>query len=483
MEGRWSSRREWKPAVGDAAAAGIRPQVDPGTGQVFTSVLDLAPAAIEAHVKSVRAEYAAAAPLSVGERADLLERFASLVDAAAADLGELDAMCTGKRLTDSVATARAGAGTLRYYAGLLDGDPFRETPAPIQDGVRQVVDRLPVGLAACVLPWNFPLSQACARLAMLFASGNAGIYKGSELAQPPLLALEELAREAGLPRWAFSVVTGGPEAGRALTEAPEIDAICFTGGVPTGVAVARGAMGSLKRVVLELGGKTPFAVFADADRDAALDASLDAAFAFQGQACNAGSVLLVEAAIFDEFLERFAARARKLAIGHQLAPETEVGPMISAAQRGRVAEMVEASVRAGARLHAGGQIVEELGGYYYRPAVLSAVPPSAAVETDEIFGPVVTAHPFRREEEIVERVNRSPFGLAATFWTGDAERAARLRASLRTGQVYVNSHGKIPANVPWGGFRLSGLGRLYGKDGLYAFTEARSTYEALPRPA
>lgn len=466
----------------DRGSDGWRPQLDPGTGRAFTRVLDLTPTAIEAHLKGIRAEYDAKATLSLEARADLLGRLADLVDAAAFDLGELDALCTGKRLADSVATARLGAATLRYYAGLLEDDPFSETPEPIEEGVRQVVDRVAVGLVACLLPWNFLLSQACARLAMLFASGNAGIFKGSDLAQPPLLALEELAREAGMPSWAFSVVTGGSDAGRMLTEAPPIDAICFTGEVATGIAVARSAMGSLKRIVLELGGKTPFVVFADADREAALDASLNAGFAFQGQACHAGSQLLVEAPIFDEFLERFAAGAAALELGHQLAEPTEIGPLISADQCRRVHEMVEAAVHAGARLHTGGQMVDDLGGYYYRPAVLSEVPSSTAIATEEVFGPIVTAHPFEREAEIVERVNASPYGLAATIWTGDAERAERLRRFLRTGQLYVNSHGLTPVNVPWGGFRLSGLGRLYGKDGLYAFTEARSTYEAPPSP-
>lgn len=477
LEGRWSSRDSWKPRTTDATDSVWRDQIDPGSGKVLARVRDMAPLAIEEHVGRIRSHYEAAGEVSTAERAGLLKEVAAAVDASAEDLGEIDALCTGKRLADSTATARAGATVLRYYADLLDGDPFSEAPDPIQAGSRQFVDRVPVGLAACVLPWNFPLSQGCARLAMLYASGNAGIFKGSELAQPPLLALEEVVLDAGLPDWAFSVVTGGPEAGQALTEADEVDAICFTGGVPTGIAVARTAMSELKRVVLELGGKTPFVVFADADLDAALEVGLKAAFNFQGQACNAGSLLMVQAEIFDQFVERLAGQANELQIGHQLAEDTEIGPMISAAQRERVAGMVDAAVSAGARLHAGGEAVAGNDGFYYRPTILSSVPDAVEAATDEVFGPAVIAYPFEHESEIVQRVNGSPFGLAATIWTQDRDRANRMRRALRTGQLYINSHGQIPPNVPWGGFRLSGLGRLYGLDGLYAFTEARSTFE------
>jgi betaine-aldehyde dehydrogenase len=480
--GRWSSVSRWQPQVARGGGGPWRPQLDPGTGAAFAETLDLDTGEIARHVEAMRAAYDAATIPPVAERAAALERMAALVEAAAADLGELDSLCTGKRHADSTATARAGAAILRYYAGLLaEGDPYTSRPAPDAPGAQQVVDRVPVGLAACILPWNFPLSQGCARLAMLLAAGNAGIYKGSELAQPPLLALEELAREAGLPEWAFSVVTGGPDAGRTLIEAPQVDAVCFTGGVPTGLAVAQSAMRGLKRLILELGGKTPFVVFADADRDAALETAIKAAFNHQGQACNAGSLLLVEESLYPEFLERFAARASQLRIGHQLDAATEVGPMISAPQRERVHRMVAEAVGAGARLHAGGEPAPGLGdGFYYRPSVLSDVPAAAAAANDEVFGPAVVAYPFRAEAEIVERVNGSRYGLAATVFTGDRARAERLRGSLRTGQLYVNTHGQVPRNVPWGGFRLSGLGRLYGRDGLFAFTEARSTYAIGP---
>jgi betaine-aldehyde dehydrogenase len=474
--GRWAKVDRWRPQIAKGGGGAWREQVDPGTGEPFARVLDLEPPEIGAHVRRVRTEYESLPLPPAAKRAEMLEAMAARVEAAAEDLGELDALCTGKLRADGEATAKAGAAVLRHYASLIGDDPYHAEVESGLAGVRQFVDRVPVGLAACILPWNFPLSQACARLAMLLAAGNAGIFKGSELAQPSLLALEQLALEAGLPAWGFSVVTGGPEAGRALIEAPEIDAVCFTGGVRTGLAVAQSAMRSLKRLVLELGGRTPYVVFADADEEAALEVGIRAAFHFQGQACNAGSLLMVQRSIYDRFLERFAQRAGELRIGHQLAEDTELGPVISASQRDRVAGIVQEAVQLGARLHTGGQAPDRRG-FFYLPTVLSEVRAAARAATEEVFGPVVLACPFETESEIVQQVNGSEYGLAAAVWTGDPDRAQRLRIALRTGQLYVNTHGEVPPNVPWGGFRLSGLGRLYGRDGLFAFTEARSTYE------
>ena len=474
--GRWSSRRQWDPAGGGAGR--WRPQLDPGTGQQFTEVRDLTVAEAAARLEQIRASYRPDRLPPAAERAELLLAMAALVQDHAADLGELDALCTGKLRAHATGTAQAGAAILRYYAGLLDAGTYSaELPAD-QLGARQFVDRLPVGLAACILPWNFPLSQGCARLAMLFAAGCAGVFKGSELAQPPLLALAELAGEAGLPPWAFSVVTGGPGIGQVLTESPLVDAICFTGGIGTGIAVAQAAARSLKRVILELGGKTPFVVFADADLDRALEVALSAGFGFQGQACNAGSLLLVDEAVYPDFAARFSARAADLTIGYQLSADTEIGPMISAAQRSRVGLLVDAALAGGARLRAGGSAAGgHGGGFFYRPTVLSDVPADTPMATEEVFGPVVSVGSFGTEDEVISSVNDSPYGLAATVWTTSAERVDRMRATLRTGQLYVNTHGQVPRNTPWGGFRLSGVGRLYGRDGLFAFTEARQTYE------
>jgi len=473
----WRARDHWTPRA--PAGAGERAQFDPGTGERFALVADQSAADVEAHIGDIRTIYDAADPPAIATRGERLRAMAAAVSSSAGDLGDLDARCTGKLLSEAVAAARAGAAVLDYYAALLDGDdPFREEPTPIATSVHQRIDRLPLGLVACILPFNFPVPQACARLAMLLASGNAAVFKGSELAQPPLLALEELAVDAGLPRWAFSVITGDAEAGRALTASPLVDGVCFTGGIPTGQAVAAAAARDLKRVVLELGGLTPFLVLADADLDRAVPAAVQAGFGFQGQACNAGSLLLVQKPIFDEVVDRVAAGADGLAVGHQLEEAVTFGPMISDAQRERVAELVDAALAAGAVRRTRRTAADmPPQGWFHPPTVLTDVPAGATVAREETFGPVVVARAFDDELDVARELNRSPYGLAASVWSADQRRARRLRDALRVGVVYVNCHGAIPRNAPWGGFRLSGTGRLYGRDGLYAFTEARQSYE------
>lgn len=478
VTGRWSERRRWQPNGVSRASAPVRTQLDPGTGTAFSEIEELT--AEEAHLRLgvLQRAYQAEGMTSRSRRATWLRQMAAQVSAASLDLGELDSLCTGKRLDESKATAAAGADVLLYYAELIEErDVFREVPRPgqVPSGVLQAIDRLPVGLVACLLPWNYPISQACARLAMLLASGNGAVFKGSELAQPPLLALEELARAADLPEWAFSVITGGPQVGECSVTSEHVDGVCFTGGVSTGTTVAKAAIGDIKPVVLELGGKTHFTVLSDAKLDAAVDAALVAAFGFQGQACNAGSLLFIQERLLPDFLDLALARISELSIGHQLAADTQFGPMVSAPQRARVAELVADAELAGATVHAGGQVVERPG-FFLEPTVLSGVPSDRPTMTEEIFGPVAICIPFDTEEEIVRRVNGSPYGLAATIFSQDSARAETLARQLRTGVVYINSHGAIPKNAPWGGFRRSGLGRLYGSDGLYAFTEARQIY-------
>jgi betaine-aldehyde dehydrogenase len=474
--GRWADRAEWMPETPAGADGPWRPQLDPATDEPFAKVRDMTAAAVEAHVTAVRRAYEADGPLSHAERAGLMRRLADLIDENAADLGELDSLCTGKLHSEGTRTAQGGAALLRYHADrLADENLFRSEPEPVAPNVHQIIEQLPLGVIACVLPWNYPLSQAGARMAMLMASGNAAVFKGSEVAQPPLLALEELAREAGWPTWAYSLVTGGPEVGQALVEHPEVDGICFTGGVPTGLDVARRAAGSLKRTVLELGGKTPNIVCADADFDAAVAGVVSAAFRNQGQVCSAGSLLYVERPLFERFVAAVAEKASELRLGHQLDPASTMGPVVSAASLERIEAVVEEARAAGATVRCGG-VRPDAPGYFYPATVLTDVPADARAASDEIFGPVLVAAPFDDEAEIIARTNASEFGLAAAAWTQDEARAERIRAALRVGIVWINAHGPIPRNAPWGGFRLSGLGRLYGEEGLMAFTEPRSSY-------
>jgi acyl-CoA reductase-like NAD-dependent aldehyde dehydrogenase len=485
VQGRWSHQTRWRTATPHQGQGAWRPQLDPGTGKAFTRVLDQTPDEVAAHLAEIRLGYEDASPVSIEDRVALLNAFADAVEEHAAALGELDALCTGKLLSEAVRTAERAPKILRWYASLIESNPFVEELEPIAPGTRQRVDRLPVGLVTAILPWNYPVSQTCVRVSALLASGNATVFKGSELAQPPLLALEELARAAGLPPWAFSVVTGGPDVGQALIDHSDVDGVLFTGGIATGLDVAETAIATLKRLVLELGGKTPNVVFADADVGRAVPAAADAAFRNQGQICSAGSLLLIERPIYEEFVARLVEHSRALRLGHQLDATSEMGPLISETQRRRVDRLVRESRAAGAEVLCGGQPPADealRSGYFFEPTVLVELPSDSPVATEETFGPVVAAAPFDDEDEIVTRTNTSPYGLAAAIWTSDATRAERLRSKLRTGVVWINCHGPLAYNAPWGGFRMSGVGRILGRDALFAFTETRQTYELVSKP-
>ncbi len=473
---RWLSIADWEPLA--PASGGYRPQVNPATGEQFSRVLEMTAAEARSAASSLAASYRSEPVPGPAERADLLERLAAAIRDGAEELAELDAVATGKLRPLAHATALAGANVLDDCARRIGDFPFRREPEPAAARVQQYVDRLPVGVVACILPWNFLLSQTCARLAMLFGTSNAVVLKGPELAQAPLLAIERLARDAGWPSWACTVLTGGPEVGKALVDHEDVAGVCVTGGVATGVAVAAAAAPGLKRLVLELGGRTPVAVFADADLAQAVPGAVAAAFSNAGQACNAGATLLVERPVYDQVLADVVERTAALQVGDPLDPSTEVGPLFSPAQLERIGGLVADATEQGASVEVGG---EPIGGpgYFFAPTVVSGLPAGARLAREEAFGPIVSVEPFDREEEVVRRVNESEFGLAAGLWSGDRERAARVRDQLEVGVVWINSHGAIPTNAPWGGFRMSGVGRLYGEDGLYAFTEARSSYEQL----
>ena len=418
--------------------------------------------------------------LSAEARGRILSRMADGIERRAQELGGLEARDVGKPIAECVNhdIARA-ARNLRFFAAAAEtwtqeasfgdakflGDDLK---------LMSVTARSPLGVGAIIIPWNSPLMLATWNLGPCLATGNACVLKPSELAPLTSLALGEIAAEAGLPPGVLNVVSGLGPTGAALVAHPGVDAIAFTGGVGTGRKVMAAAAASLKRVTLELGGKSPNLVFTDADLKRSAAGVARSIFRSQGQSCVAGSRLLVDRRIAQEFLGLLLGEIEKLTIGDPLDKATDYGPLISASHRERVHGFVTEAVAGGAKLLCGGTApAKPARGYYYLPTVLDAVDENARVVSEEIFGPVLTVERFEDEAEAIAKANATRFGLSGYVWTTRMERALRVANQLKTGMVWVNSFFLRDLRTPFGGARQSGLGRQGGRYSLEFWTEPR----------
>jgi betaine-aldehyde dehydrogenase len=347
-------------------------------------------------------------------------------------------------------------------------------------GTSSRLAREPVGVCAQICPWNYPLLQASWKVAPALAAGCTIVLKPSELTPLTTLRLTDLAIEAGVPDGVLNTVLGpGATVGAELAESPAVDLVSFTGGVATGKTIMRAASGNVKRIALELGGKNPHIVFADADFDVAVDYALNGVFFHAGQICSAGARLMVEDAICDRFVEALAARIGQIRLGNGLDEVTQMGPLISAEHRAKVDRYVAEAQRSRARLVAGGNVPREgplARGFFYEPTLFSDCDGDMAIVREEVFGPVITVERFRTEDEVVARANDTVYGLAAGFWTQDESRIARVAKALRFGTVWVNDFNVYFAAAPWGGYKQSGLGRELGRAGLDEYTELKHVY-------
>jgi acyl-CoA reductase-like NAD-dependent aldehyde dehydrogenase len=452
--------------------------IDPSTGRCITSVAEGCAADVDRAVKAAQAAFTGswseAAP-QMRER--LLIALAELIESNAQHLAELEVIDTGKPLRNARAEVALAASVFRYYAGWptkASGEVNPSSASLFNYSVRE-----PVGVCGQITAWNYPFLLASWKLAPALAFGNTAVLKPPELAPLSSLRLGELCLEAGFPEGVVSVLPGyGQTAGQALVDHPDVDKIAFTGSTAVGKHIAATAAASMKRVTLELGGKSPNIVFADADLKAAARGAVRGIFWNSGQVCVAGSRLFIQRPIATEFVDAVVTQTAKLRLGQGFEPGADMGPLISEQHRQRVLGYVAAGLEDGAELAAGGHAPAH-DGYFVEPTVFTGVTPVMRIAAEEIFGPVLSVIPFDDEEEVTHLANDSRFGLAAAIWTRDVARAHTLARRIKAGTVWVNTFGAMEPNTSFGGFKESGVGRELGSHSIEAYTEVKSVYTSL----
>jgi aldehyde dehydrogenase (NAD+) len=446
--------------------------IDPATGRTFATVARCGPAEVDAAVGAARATFETAWRHTLpAERARLMHALADLLRRDHEALARLESQDTGKPLKQAKADATVAARYFEFYANTVES-LFGNTIPALQDGLAYTV-REPYGVNGHIVPWNYPLQIGGRTIAPALATGNCCVLKPAEEAPLTAIRLGELALEAGFPPGALNVVPGlGEEAGAALAAHPGIDHLAFTGSPEVGALVTKAAADHCVPVTLELGGKSPNIVFADADLDAATPVIVNSIVQNAGQTCSAGSRLLVDERVREPLVAAVAERMRALTLGPGLE-DPDLGPIISAPQRDRVAGLVDGA-REDARLVTGGGAPAR-DGYFFEPTLFDGVAPEAAIFRDEVFGPVIAVTPFAGAEEAAALANATPYGLIAAIWTSDVNTAHWLSRELRVGQVYVNTYGAGGGvELPFGGYKRSGHGREKGYDALLAYTQVKS---------
>lgn len=484
MDGGWSGAEGRHHFIGNrwaAAASGESlPVVDPSNGQPFARIARGNAADVDAAVQAARRAFGESADgpwgrFSAAERGRLLMRLSQRVQEQAEELASLESRTTGKPLKQGRSDAAALARYFEYYAGAAD--KLHGETLPYSTGMTVLTVREPHGVTGHIVPWNYPMQIFGRSVGAALAAGNACVVKPAEDACLSLLRVAELAAEAGFPEGALNIVTGlGHEAGSALAMHAGIDHISFTGSPVTGSKVAQAAAVHHCPVTLELGGKSPQIVFADADLDAAVPVLVNSIMQNAGQTCSAGSRLLVEAPVYEELLGRVGAAIRALRVGPALE-DLDLGPLIRRTQQQRVWDFLSQAQADGIEVAAHGEIVEHApeGGFYQAPTLLRDVPPAHAIAQQEIFGPVLAAMPFDGEEQAIAIANGTPFGLVAGVWTRDGARQMRLARRLACGQVFINNYGAGGGiELPFGGVKSSGYGREKGFEALLGFTRLKT---------
>lgn len=450
--------------------------LDPATGTPWAEMPEAREGDVDRAVAAARRAFEAGPwpAMTATARGKLLARLAELIATHAGALAEIETRDTGKIIRETSAQIAYVADYYRYYAGLADKIEGAHLPIDKPD-LEVWTRREPVGVGAAIVPWNSQLFLAAVKIGPALAAGCTLVVKASEDGPGPLLAFARLVHEAGFPPGVVNVITGfGPTCGSALTRHPGVDHIAFTGGPNAGRAVVRNSAENLASTSLELGGKSPFIVFADADLESAVNAQVAGIFAAAGQSCVAGSRLIVERSIKDAFLARLKARAEAVRIGAPLDMATEVGPLATERQRAHVADLIARSEAAGARRLTGGPV--EGPGWYWRPTILDCDGTDAPALSEEFFGPVLSAVSFETEAEAVRLANDTPFGLASGVFTRDLARGHRMIRAIRAGIVWVNTYRAVSPIAPFGGFGLSGQGREGGLAAALDYTRTKTVW-------